>query len=515
MRITTARWLVQIAFLLLFLFLFIQTESKGDDTLGYPVRLFLDFDPLVLLSTLLSSRGLVPGFLLSLSAVVATVFLGRVFCGWICPLGTIHNIAGIAAGRRKPVLPPGARKWKYWILFFLLSSSLFTMQVTGILDPLCLLVRSLALSVHPAFQNGFAALFRTAGDWPVPVLSALAEGLHDLFRKLLFSFREPRFFQAVFTGLLFGIIVGLNFVEKRFWCRYLCPLGALLGLLSRKALLKRSVSEGCTDCGVCGRVCQGRATGGDAREWASSECLACFECDDLCPSGSVRFGFRPGKGGRSFLPGRRSVLASLLAGAAAVPFFRVFPGSRAGVPSGKLIRPPGSLDEADFLARCVRCGECMKVCITNGLQPAFLEGGLEALWTPVLVPSVGYCEYRCTLCGRVCPTGAIKPLSPGEKESVRIGTAFIDFGRCLPHAFGIPCLVCQEVCPTAMKAVWFEKGIVTDREGGVRTVKKPYVDPARCVGCGTCEHNCPVRGEPAIRVVSTGESRSKENRLLL
>jgi formate hydrogenlyase subunit 6/NADH:ubiquinone oxidoreductase subunit I len=133
----------------------------------------------------------------------------------------------------------------------------------------------------------------------------------------------------------------------------------------------------------------------------------------------------------------------------------------------------------------------------------------------MLVPSVGYCEYRCTLCGRVCPTGAVKPLSPGEKESVRIGTAFIDFGRCLPHAFGIPCLVCEEVCPTAVKAVWFESGDARDREGKVGIVKKPHVDPALCVGCGACEHNCPVRGEPAIRVVSTGETRSKENRLLL
>lgn len=515
MRMTSLRWFVQGAFLLLFFFLFLQTESKGEDTLGYPVRFFLDFDPLVFLSTLLSARFLVPGFLLSLVLVVITVFLGRVFCGWVCPLGTIHNLTGLLNRRKKPVLPPGARRWKYLVLFFLLSSSLFTAQVTGFLDPLCLLIRSLTLFLYPLFQNGMEAVFSAAAEGPVPFLAALAEAFYNLFQRFLFAFREPHFHQAVFAGLFFGLIVGLNLLERRFWCKYLCPLGALLGLLSRKAVLKRSVGEGCTDCGLCQKACQGAAIGDDPRETIPSECLVCFDCDDLCPAGAVRFGFRGGEKGEALHLGRRAVLLSLFGGALAVPLLRISPQSRSGLFPGRLIRPPGALDEKDFLAHCVRCGECMKVCLTNGLQPTFLEAGLEGLWTPVLVPSVGYCEYRCTLCGQVCPTGAIRPLKREYRKRVKIGTAFIDPGRCLPYAFGIPCLVCEEVCPTEVKSIWFETVRVIGREGREEPVKKPHVDPALCVGCGICEHYCPVRGEPAIRVVSTGESRSKENRLLL
>ena len=109
----------------------------------------------------------------------------------------------------------------------------------------------------------------------------------------------------------------------------------------------------------------------------------------------------------------------------------------------------------------------MKVCITNGLQPTLFEAGVEGLWSPVLVPRIGYCEYRCTLCGQVCPTGAIKKLSLEEKAKVKIGLAMIDKGRCLPWAHATPCIMCEEVCPTPKKAVWFEKAQVRDRKGKI------------------------------------------------
>lgn len=205
----------------------------------------------------------------------------------------------------------------------------------------------------------------------------------------------------------------------------------------------------------------------------------------------------------------------MLAGAATVPLLRTTPLSKTGVPTPQLIRPPGSLEEKEFLKKCVKCGECMKVCITNGLQPTLLEAGLEGIWSPVLVPRIGYCEYRCTLCGQVCPTGAIRKLEQKEKAKISIGTAMIDKGRCLPYAHATPCIVCEEVCPTPKKAIWFEKSLVKDRDGREITVQQPRVDLELCIGCGICETKCPVLGQPAIYVTSIGESRSKENRLLL
>jgi MauM/NapG family ferredoxin protein len=213
--------------------------------------------------------------------------------------------------------------------------------------------------------------------------------------------------------------------------------------------------------------------------------------------------------------GRRRVVASLAAGAMAVPLVRITPLAKAGAADPALIRPPGALPETDFLRRCVKCGECMKVCLTGGLQPALLEGGVEGLWTPLLVPRIGYCEYRCTLCGQVCPTGAIAKLGLEEKAKVKIGLAMIDPGRCLPYAHGTPCIVCEEVCPTPKKAIWLEEATAWMSDGKAVAVKRPHVDLDLCIGCGICETQCPVLGRPAIAVTSLGETRSKDNRLLL
>ena len=157
----------------------------------------------------------------------------------------------------------------------------------------------------------------------------------------------------------------------------------------------------------------------------------------------------------------------------------------------------------------------MKVCTTNGLQPTLLEAGFEGIWSPMLIPSIGYCEYRCTLCGQVCPTGAIRQLGLEEKMKVRIGLAMVDKNRCLPWSHATPCIVCEEVCPTSKKAIWLEKAEVMDQNGNTIMVQRPMVDLNTCIGCGICEAKCPVGGKAAIYVTNIGESRSDDNRLLL
>jgi MauM/NapG family ferredoxin protein len=242
-----------------------------------------------------------------------------------------------------------------------------------------------------------------------------------------------------------------------------------------------------------------------------------MNCDDLCPPNAVRFGFlKKTQSTASIDLGKRRVLGMILSGLVAVPLVRITAiNKQAGASEPKLIRPPGSLDEKQFLTRCVKCGECMKVCITNGLQPTFLEAGIEGIWSPVLIPRIGYCEYRCTLCGQVCPTGAIKKLDLQEKEKIKIGLAMIDKGRCLPYAHSTPCIVCQEVCPTPKKAIWLEKAKVMNRNGSELNLNQPHVDLELCIGCGLCESKCPILGQPAIYVTSIGETRSRENQLLL
>ena len=502
-------------FLLTFLWLFLQTESKGANELGYPVKIFLDADPLIFITTILSSREWYQTFYLAILVIVATVFLGRVFCGWICPLGTLNNAVGSIKKRRLKTSTVNWYRFKYYVLIFLLVSSLFSLQLTGIVDPISLLIRSFSLAVYPLVSYATSATFDAFYNANIPFLVNVSEFIYSILKKIFLPFQQPFYLQSAFVGFLFLLILGMNLVERRFWCKYLCPLGGLLGILSRYAFLRRSVSEDCDGCGACAHACQGSATPDREERWKSTECVYCMDCDDLCPRNAVHFGFLRKQPVAGMDLGKRRVIGSILTGLIAVPLMRITPLARAGVSDPKLIRPPGSLEEKEFLRRCVKCGECMKVCITNGLQPTLLEAGLEGIWSPVLVPRIGYCEYRCTLCGQVCPTGAIKKLELPEKNKVKIGLAMIDKGRCLPHAHATPCIVCEEVCPTPTKAIWFEQVRVKNRERKERILKLPRVDLELCIGCGLCETKCPVLGQPAIYVTSVGESRSRDNQLLL
>jgi formate hydrogenlyase subunit 6/NADH:ubiquinone oxidoreductase subunit I len=217
---------------------------------------------------------------------------------------------------------------------------------------------------------------------------------------------------------------------------------------------------------------------------------------------------------------QRRLLLAAVAGAVFAPFVRLS-GRTTRAFTPQTVRPPGTVEELEFLKRCVKCGQCLRVCPTNVLQPALFETGVEGIWTPVLNMRYGACEKDCTLCGQVCPTGAIERLTlaqrsglepyPGRSErvTVKLGTAFFDRGRCLPWAMDQPCVVCEEVCPVSPKAIGGTEVTITRSDGTKVTLKRPQVDPARCIGCGACEHACPVRDLRAIRVTPAGESRSR------
>lgn len=213
--------------------------------------------------------------------------------------------------------------------------------------------------------------------------------------------------------------------------------------------------------------------------------------------------------------GRRAFLTAAGSGAAAAVMLKVPPGVQGRTFNPMLIRPPGSVTESEFLAKCVRCGECMKVCPTNAIHPTTLEAGLVGIWSPMMLMSVGYCEYNCTLCGQVCPTGAIEELTVEEKQQLKIGIAHVDRNRCLPFAYDRECIVCEEHCPLPEKAIWFREVTVIDHNGNEVYLQQPHVDAELCIGCGICEEKCPVNDPAAIRVTSGGETRNPGNQFLL
>ncbi|MFQ6082653.1 MAG: 4Fe-4S binding protein [Candidatus Aminicenantia bacterium] len=510
--IQTLRQIGQTLFFLLFLYLFLKTQFPNGDYIG-PVEIIFHFDPLLAITTFLSSHKFFLPFLFSLITIGVTLFLGRVFCGWICPLGTINHFFSFLFIKSKLSTPaqnsPKRLAWKYYLLIFILISSVFSLDLAGVFDPLSLTFRSFTISVFPASNYLLSKLLDIFYN-----LNLISVG--DFFSQIhQYILINSNFKQGFFIGLIFIIIILLNLSRNRFWCKYLCPLGALFGLISKWNILKLNINrDDCIECDLCNQYCSGEANPFPEDRWNPSECIYCFKCGAICPTRAVDFNskLRPEKRGQIDLERRKWIFTAIL-GVIAVPFFRISPSQNRSSP--KLIRPPGALPEEEFLKKCVRCGECMKVCPTNGLQPCIGEGGVEGFWTPVLVPTIGYCEYNCTLCGQVCPSGAIKELPLEEKKKIKIGLAFIDKNRCLPYFGGISCIVCEEHCPTSPKAIKFVQIEVTKPNGNLKKVLAPVVDTELCVGCGICETKCPVVDQPAIYITSIGETRSEKNRLIL
>lgn len=489
---------------------------------------FFIIDPLALLSALLAAHTAPKLLLYSLITLGVTLILGRVFCGWVCPFGTIHNMAGWLRGKRRRMAAVlGAwspwQRLKYFLFVALVVMALLGANGLGIFDPFSVLCRSVATALIPAAQYSVeetaTAVYKGDPHWGRVHLKSITEPVYRLLRANVFQTPRPVYQSSALVLCVFIAIVALNLVRPRFWCRYVCPLGALLGTVSKRAILRlKNDRETCTGCMRCTMRCPAAAQPEKPGEWLATECFGCWNCVAACKVGSVAFTFgapwqRPSEGRLDV--SRRALFASALSGVGAALMFRIRPQAQGRTYNPALIRPPGSQAEPEFLRRCIQCGLCMKVCPTNALHPTFAEAGIEGLWTPRLVPRIGYCDYECNRCGQVCPTGAIQPLSLEQKKQVKIGLASFDTTRCLPYAYGRSCVVCEEHCPTPTKAIFGVEREVALRDGRTRVVRQPYVDVSLCIGCGTCENVCPFKDQPAVRVTSANETRHRANQPVL
>ena len=481
---------IQLSFLFFFAYLLFRAHYPLTSLI--PVDLFLRADPLAALITSLTARAMVPHLLLPLALLLLTLIFGRFFCGYLCPLGTLLDLSGRLFTCSQIRFPQVLRGVKTCLLIGITAAALTGVNLLYLLDPLCILTRTATIVVYP--------LTVLLTNLSLDVLRPAADSLGWIQLAYL-SYGEPLFSTAISTGVIFTGIIMLNLITPRFWCRYLCPLGALLALFSRFGIFKRVVNNRCSSCDKCRKMCPMGAIADDPRKVNTAECLQCRTCRLICPAEAISFKavYSPfHEDARLSLDiNRRGFLLACSGGLASGflctrdPLTRVHPDT--------IIRPPGALPEAEFLKACIRCSSCMKACITNTLQPILLEGGVQGLWTPRALLRHAACEQTCNLCGRVCPTRAIRNLDLEEKKYARIGTAVILKEKCLVWEQDRVCLICDEQCP--YNAIVFKT---------VEGMRRPFVLENKCNGCGFCEHACPVEGSAAIVVKPLGEIRLKE-----
>lgn len=505
------RRLSQLLFFSAFIFLFLNTDYSGSDELEYAVNILFRLDPFLAAITMLAARTFIALMLPSLVVLVLTVIFGRSFCGWFCPLGTLLDGSRYITPSDKIGIQTLYPRLGRILLFSALILAFLGFHIAGYIDPFSILVRGLAQTVYPAFHGLTQVFFSFTYDSAPDVINTVTEPIYSWMKDYILP-AEPKFFELVYLSFVILLLIFLfEILQKRFFCRNICPLGSMIGIIGSKALIKtKGGDDDCGKCRICAKICRMGAID-STRSIDMSSCNLCIECAVKCPRQIISFGtVRDGKNSQANLS-RRQFLTILATGI-------VLPAVKgAGVSARKddplLIRPPGALAEKDFLGRCVRCAECLQVCIGNALQPSLLEAGIDGIFTPKLAARSGYCEFNCTLCGQVCPTGAIRELTLDEKHILKIGNAWFDKNRCLPWAKGIPCMVCEEHCPTPEKAIRFNSAVTVNSDGESVDIKQPYVIDDLCIGCGICEFKCPLPGKSAVLVTSANEDRDPQKKL--
>lgn len=482
---------VQILGFVLFLYLLLGTRQEVKTVV--PHDLFFVLDPLTGIASMLGGRTwIVPMVIGGIAFFAVALFFGRAWCGWLCPMGTVLDWIPSRVLEKKSLKSPGFWRFsRYVLLMIIIFAAVAGRSTLIVLDPLTLLSRSLTSVLLPLLST-FLALVESLLSVVVYSIEPMQAGLtwFDTNVRVYYLGESGLYTPNLIMLFLFAGVLALNAIRSRGWCCYLCPLGGLTGLFSKASFIRHKVDgRKCTSCKSCAVVCPTGAVRPERNYTASpAECITCLDCVGYCPPRAISFPFGS-ISTQAYQPERRQFVSIL--GLAAVGAFvlRFSPTPNKKVPV--LIRPPGSTEER-VESKCIRCGECSRICPTAAIQPVNSVQDWDTTWSPHLVLRHGYCDYSCNACGHVCPSGTIQALSLKDKQLQVIGLAVINEKRCIPFAENRECGVCQKVCPLPQNAVTLKS-----EEG---KAARPYVDKSLCTGCGICEYQCPVEGDSAIRI---------------
>ncbi|MDA1276555.1 MAG: 4Fe-4S binding protein [Verrucomicrobia bacterium] len=452
----------------------------------FPAEAFLIIDPLVSLSTAIAARSWVWSLVSAGVILIVCVLIPRGFCGYVCPLGTLIDLFDWSVGSRWKRFRVSGEGWwvhiKYYLLAGILVAALFGVLASGY------------FAAIPVITRGMLFL----GE---PLQSGLARGLHLV----------PRMNAGHWVSItMFGGVLLLGFLRPRFWCKYVCPSGALFSLSNVFRMTERKVEASCIHCNKCVTVCPFDAIKPDFTTRVT-DCTLCQTCGGVCPTHSIKFVERWNRfdlkqfnlpptgetllGRRNFMGLLGGSAAAVAGGASVAAVSRLFGAGLDDPNRPRPVRPPGSVPEREFLQLCIRCGECFKACPNNVLQPLGFQQGLEGLWTPRVDANWAGCESSCNACGQVCPTGAIRALPLVEKKAARMGLAVVNQNTCLPFAEREACQLCVDECAAAgYHAIEFTTVGTEIDTAGNPIQDSGYLAPVvlldKCVGCGLCQTRC-------------------------
>ena len=433
--------------------------------------------------------------------IFLTILFGRVYCSVICPLGVMQDMISWVHGKTKKKnrfrfsYSPAKNVLRYTVLvLYAVAVVLGVHAIVVLLAPYSAYGRIAANLLAPLYQlgnNAFAMLAERAGSYAFYSV--------DVWIKSATTFGV-----AAATLVIVGI---LAWKHGRTWCNTICPVGSLLGLLSKFSLFAPVIdTEKCRNCGLCGKQCKASCINMKEHKIDYTRCVACMDCIETCKEGAIRYRYRfldkleMTKGNSCADNGRRAFITSaVIAGSAiaAKAQEKKMDGGLTEIENATKperqtpIVPAGALSLKNFNNHCTACQLCVSVCPNQVLRPST---SLMTLMQPEMSYERGYCRPECTRCSDICPTGAIRPITTEEKSSIQIGHAVVNLNSCVVNTDEVSCGNCARHCPVGAISM------VKKDSDNSESLRIPVVNEERCIGCGACENLCPARPFTAIHV---------------